>query len=365
MLFPDHRLSTFLTAFLVVCLISVSTVGAITATENTQSTVEQTEPDTDNTVTRIQLHENGTATWEIEIRTRLDTDDEVEAYKDFQAEFRDNKSKRVDTFKSQIESIVTDAEATTDRNMSTVNFEASTSIQSLPKKWGVITYRFKWSHFAQTSENQVTMGDVFGGGYFLSSSDSMTVVAPEGYKITDLSPGADTKDPETVSWQGQRDFADSRPMVEATNQSAASPPAQPETDSNVTPVLLIAALVVLGGGYYWRRSTSNDTSDAEPAAPPANQNTEPGKDETDDETAVSEDTDDTETETLLSDDEKVLKSLRENDGRMKQAKIVEELDWSSSKASRVLQRMADEDQVRRLQIGRENLIDIDTEPKYD
>ncbi|WP_394357381.1 helix-turn-helix transcriptional regulator [Halorubrum alkaliphilum] len=44
--------------------------------------------------------------------------------------------------------------------------------------------------------------------------------------------------------------------------------------------------------------------------------------------------------------------------RMRQSAIVEELDWSKSKTSRVLSRMADEGDVEKLRIGRENVIDL-------
>ncbi|MBP1922838.1 putative membrane protein [Halorubrum alkaliphilum] len=43
---------------------------------------------------------------------------------------------------------------------------------------------------------------------------------------------------------------------------------------------------------------------------------------------------------------------------MRQSAIVEELDWSKSKTSRVLSRMADEGDVEKLRIGRENVIDL-------
>ncbi|MEM4779984.1 MAG: helix-turn-helix domain-containing protein [Halalkalicoccus sp.] len=61
-------------------------------------------------------------------------------------------------------------------------------------------------------------------------------------------------------------------------------------------------------------------------------------------------------ETALTDEERVVKLLSANGGRMKQSRIVEETDWSKAKVSRLLSSMADHDQITKLTIGRENII---------
>jgi uncharacterized membrane protein len=61
-------------------------------------------------------------------------------------------------------------------------------------------------------------------------------------------------------------------------------------------------------------------------------------------------------ETLLSDEERVERLLESNGGRMKQAAIVEETDWSNAKVSQLLSSMDEEDRIDKLRIGRENLI---------
>ncbi|MFU8866582.1 helix-turn-helix transcriptional regulator [Natronococcus sp.] len=61
---------------------------------------------------------------------------------------------------------------------------------------------------------------------------------------------------------------------------------------------------------------------------------------------------------LLSDEERVLRLLRRNGGRMKQGSIVSETGWSNAKVSQLLSQMADDDEVEKLRIGRENLITL-------
>jgi uncharacterized membrane protein len=64
---------------------------------------------------------------------------------------------------------------------------------------------------------------------------------------------------------------------------------------------------------------------------------------------------------LLSDEEQVLTLLRKNDGRMKQAEIVDATDWSNAKVSQLLSGMAESDEILKLRIGRENLITLPEE----
>ena len=61
---------------------------------------------------------------------------------------------------------------------------------------------------------------------------------------------------------------------------------------------------------------------------------------------------------LLSDEERVERLLRANGGRMKQAVIVEETGWSNAKVSQLLSTMNENDQIKKLRIGRENLITV-------
>jgi len=64
-------------------------------------------------------------------------------------------------------------------------------------------------------------------------------------------------------------------------------------------------------------------------------------------------------EAFLSDEERVRKLLRENGGRMKQVRIVEETGWSKSKVSVLLSEMEDDSIISKLRVGRENVVSLD------
>jgi uncharacterized membrane protein len=58
----------------------------------------------------------------------------------------------------------------------------------------------------------------------------------------------------------------------------------------------------------------------------------------------------------LTDTERILELLDKNDGRLWQRDIHERTEWSKSKVSRLLSRMEEADQIRKIAIGRENII---------
>ena len=62
---------------------------------------------------------------------------------------------------------------------------------------------------------------------------------------------------------------------------------------------------------------------------------------------------------LLTDEDRIYNLVREHGGRMKQATIVEETEWSKSKVSRLLSRMDEQGDINKLRVGRGNVIYFD------
>ncbi|EMA38927.1 helix-turn-helix transcriptional regulator [Halobiforma nitratireducens] len=58
----------------------------------------------------------------------------------------------------------------------------------------------------------------------------------------------------------------------------------------------------------------------------------------------------------MTDRERVRQLIEENGGRMKQSRIVDSVDWSKAKVSRLLAELEEEGQITKLRLGRENLI---------
>lgn len=61
-------------------------------------------------------------------------------------------------------------------------------------------------------------------------------------------------------------------------------------------------------------------------------------------------------EDFLTDRERIHRLIEENGGRMKQSEIVDAVDWSKAKVSRLLADLEDDGEITKLRLGRENLI---------
>ncbi|WP_424014044.1 helix-turn-helix transcriptional regulator [Halorubrum xinjiangense] len=367
-------------AVLLVVACCLAAVGFAAPAGAQSAAVPQTDdqPAPDNTITRIDLAANGSATWEITLRTRLENDSDVAEYERFQEEFRSNTSRYVDPFADRMSGVVAAANDSSDREMRAGGFDAETSIQEVPRRWGVVSFRFTWTGFAAVEGDAVVAGDVFAGGFFIDEDDALAIAAPDGYVVESAAPAPDETADGVVEWLGREDFDDGRPRVRAvpTTGDGGSPadgdggPGTGVDEGGLPAGLLVLAgvlLVALAGAAYAMR-TGRLSSDREAAAGGASGR--PGGDDATDPTADGEsveraaaDGDDAvggaaADPDLLTDEDRVRRLLRERDGRMKQSAIVDELGWSKSKASRVLSGMADEGEVEKLRIGRENVIDL-------
>lgn len=95
---------------------------------------------------------------------------------------------------------------------------------------------------------------------------------------------------------------------------------------------------VLGAGIALRRrgrSTPAETIDR-PPTPPESAPTPPAP----------------------TDEERVIRMLESNGGRMRQTRIVERTDWSKSKVSMLLSEMEADGALHKLRVGRENIISL-------
>jgi hypothetical protein len=326
-------------------------------------------PGADNTVTRIVLYDNGSASWEVQIRTRLATSEDETAYDSFQDAFEE--AEYVEQFASNISEAVVAAEAATGRSMQAESFDASTSIQPAPRRWGVLTYSFRWDGFARQDGGTVVMGDVFEGGFYLADNDTLVVEAPPGATITSVEPPGEQRD-QVVTWTGEQVFVDGRPRVVAE-----------QTDRSGPPVVLaaVAVLLVVGAVIVVRRRDSSADAAVDAESSGGSSSIEPADGDATgqavsagetpqnatDEQSVEGQTDapdeplTDEQGRVLSDTERVEVLLGEHDGQLHQSEIRDELDWSSSKTSRVLSKMVDAETIRKVKIGRQNVVELSTD----
>ncbi|NHN47525.1 hypothetical protein G9464_07940 [Halostella sp. JP-L12] len=356
-------------------------------------------PDTDTTVTRIAVHANGSATWTLEVRTRLTTDADVEDYEAFRERVRENRSRYLDPFRDRMEGVVANAGEATGREMAAGDFAVSTRIQEVPRRWGVVTYSFRWDGFAATDGDAVVAGDVFQGGYYLADNDTLAIEAPADHAVADADPTPDEREGGDLTWIGPESFDDERPRVafepaddETTEggsaagdgETGAGGDADPDGSPSQFPTLVVGAVVAVGlvGALGYRAYAGGpgegEGEVAEGADPSSGDAGEDGDAERGTETAASAtaegaaagsatdergpNADAVADPELLTDEDRVVRLLEREGGRCKQSAIADELGWSASKTSRVVSDMAEAGTVEKLRIGRENVIDLDGGP---
>ncbi|MFP9061879.1 hypothetical protein ACLI4R_15295 [Natrialbaceae archaeon A-chndr2] len=388
----------------------------------------------------ISVGEDGNATWTVESRFVLESEDDEEAflsYADSVVEGERDGGYDESMFAQYVEQAAT----ATDREMAirdagydtprvdrpddeTNETDPESFTEESDQLVGVISYSFTWEGFATTDANRIYVGDAFQspdeGSWFpeLTGDQRLVIEIPENYAF-ETAPVA-TRD-RTVVWDGPHTFGeDERELVLLRG---AEPPGNGDDNGDDDPgpidpgddglfdtslaaiVGLISFLVLVGvtGSYLHLRRRDEPLPGWIPAAlggPGRTDTTHHDPDQTDaleeprspgtESTTtqppasapdVSEHTSDEGAETnavrgtagavgadeeagdeidpeLLSDEERVLRLLQKNGGRMKQASIVTETNWSNAKVSQLLSKMDDDDDIEKLRIGRENLITL-------
>jgi len=220
---------------------------------------------------------------------------------------------------------------------------------------GEFALSFTWTNFAQVDEDQIVVGDAFrspSGTWLprLEAGQELVLTFPDGYAVQSVSRPLQNG---AIHVEGPATFQPGNPSA----MLAGAP--SPWWTQPVPIAAGIAALLLLvaGGGYVYRDRLpplpGGGTTDGEPA----------------DRTAVSdasaEEPADAADGPLLSDEERVLRLLEAEGGRMKQVDIVEATDWSNAKVSQLLTEMAEAGQIDKLRIGRENLISLPGEGPGD
>lgn len=330
---------------LVVLLLGVVVAtGGVYAAESPTAT--EGTPGADNTVTQIEVHPDGSAEWVVRVRTRLSDESEVAGFERYQDRIRSNRSKHLSGFRSSMEAIVDRAGADTSREMKATNFTITTSIRRVPRDLGVVTYRFTWAGFARQDGEALLVGDAFQDGYYITADDTLLIAAPDGYEIESVQPPADERRNDTVIWRGQVTYGPDRPSIRMAPTS---------TDGGLLAVwpwvAVPVGLLLLGllGFYgYRRRGGADRPQPSDAGASPAG-------------AAASA----AATQPIQSDADRLLAIVEDHGGQMRQAAIVESVDWSKSKVSRLVSDLAEEERLEKIRLGRENVVTIPDEDAED
>ncbi|KTG29617.1 helix-turn-helix transcriptional regulator [Haloferax profundi] len=331
-----------------------------------QSTLERS-PQTD---IFIELNRDQSASWRIEMRYELESENETAAFEEFAAEYEAGNAD-VGLDAALFERVSDTAESQTGRTMA---IENATTRAYIENETGVVALTFTWTNFLEQTDNGVRLGDAFaaGGGQTwltsLGANQNLTIQTPPGYAVSSTNLPLEDN---AIVIEGPRTF-------ESTDELTVSYVSTGGQSVDIPWGVLagLAVVVTLSGAavVYVRRQSKDElgstpattdtassdeiSSEPEPEAASEPEPTEePIGPVESSESGVDLD--------LLSDEERVELLLEQNGGRMKQANIVKETGWSDAKVSQLLSSMADENRVEKLRLGRENLISLPDEVEDD
>ncbi|MDS0474688.1 hypothetical protein [Natrinema sp. 1APR25-10V2] len=336
----------------------------------------------DTTTFEITVHENGSATWTFRHEQRFGNgENETEARQNFNAfaeEFEANQTELYDSFRNQSRLLTQAGSQETGREMEATNFHRSARIEEQLTPTGVVEMSFLWTNFAVVEDDRIVVGDVFEDLY-IGPDQRIVIEAGGDLTFRTVEPdsqyaGSSLADADSVSWNGEQEFVDGRPRA-VFDRPGAGAGSGNELDGS-SPVAgsvpflaggLVVVVLVLAAVVWYRRNVFGATDDdtaAESAASTTGREPAAGGEEASSpgSSAVSGQnagTDSLSEEELMTDEDRVVKLIRENGGRMKQVNIVEETGWSKSKVSMLLSDMEDDGTISKLRVGRENIISLE------
>ncbi|MFC6764489.1 helix-turn-helix transcriptional regulator [Natrinema soli] len=361
----------------------------------------QTDPDT-RQIIRLTVQDNGDVRWSIESHFRVTSDEDAAEFRDYAAEVEASQDgapydfgyfRRTAEQTTGREMSIEDAGWDDPRIVDSSDVTGGDTAADEDVRIGIISYSVTWTNFATVEGDRVHFGDAFrtdsGTWMELYQGQRLVVETQSNFAL---------ETPTQLTWDGPYRFTADELEIVFVRTGNGGGSGSPLDLSWWWPLVIGGIVVTAGiGGYLLfrrddlsdlpipterfpalesigiggrsasERTSSGDASDGTGPATGAASSTAKAPDRAgiDDggsgtgthlqfEEPVTEDID----PELLSDEERVLRMLERNGGRMKQATIVSETGWSNAKVSQLLSKMDDDDEIEKLRIGRENLITL-------
>jgi len=360
-------------------------------------------PEAGETTIRIDLRADGNATVTVVRRYSLDGPNETEAFRDLATEFE--RGGDVGPSVAPFRRASGAASEATGRPMTVGNVDRNATLEERETgAVGRLAVSFDWNNFSRVEDGRLVVGDAFrtpDGTWLpgLAADQRLVISLPDRYVLRSARGQWTIRDGALV-WPGPATFGDGDLEIVAKPGSGATPTptATPDPGGNGTDgpgpgsenplggplpplfggVALAVGVAALGAYALAARgdgapAAGGSDAGSDPGPTPAAGGGSAGGDAgTETGTGIGADTEaaagsaggagaagtDGIDEDLLSDEERVERLLRRSDGRMRQADIVTETDWSNAKVSQLLSAMDEEGRIDKLRIGRENLISL-------
>ena len=267
------------------------------------------------TTYRVDVQEGGTASWTIEQRYQLESQEEISVFEEYVLEFQDNRSEYIAEFKEEMEVTLETASTASGRPMRGSAYTVYIKTEHTPTgTYGVVVYQFDWEGFANTSGNSIMVGDALPDGLFLSQDYTLIINYPSRCEVVKVSPEPDERNSYSLIWYGMRAFSPEEPHIELKAGGGIS----------FQVLILILVGLMLAGAYYYIHKSYRGPSG--------------------------------EYDRIESDEDRVLHLLEEAGRELYQSEIVRKTEFSKSKVSAIIKSLKEGGRIQKIRKGRENLI---------
>jgi len=281
-----------------------------------------------STTYTISVAKDGTAHWQIEYRTPLLSEEDLAGFENYSQEIN---TVYLPELRDLMQRSAAQAALGTSRDMAVTDFTGNALVQTSPTgRFGVITYTFEWTHFANVDDG-IVVGDAFVGGMYLARDNTLIIRYPEGYTVVSVSPVPD-RTGDALAWYGLRSFGPGQPSVVLNDSSLPFLP--------LVGGIVVLAIIIMTAIILYRRRNAGSRPEEEDF-------------EADDETAPPVTLSTVDRETL---EEKILQLLISHNGEVFQSEIVKVLGLPKSTVSTTLNDLHQRGIIQKVRKGRENLI---------
>jgi len=288
----------------------------------------------ESTTYQISIDGAGSATWIIERRFILSSEEEVTIFESYIIEFESQKVEYLEEFSNETEILVDRGSLITGRSMRAENFDVTIGLlETATASYGVIKFQYDWIGFAKIEEERIAVGDVFEGGFYLYKDDTLIVEYPQEFSIQAVSPLPDEEreSEQALLWYGRRNFGGGEPIIILITANIESENNLQNSMLLIFAVILIVLLIFIMLWVFRRRNGKKKL---------VNGSLKKEKFE------------------IKSDEDKVVELLHNIGGQIYQSMITKRLEFSKAKTSILLKGMEKKGLVKRKKMGREVIVTL-------
>ncbi|RLI22211.1 hypothetical protein DRO54_01660 [Candidatus Bathyarchaeota archaeon] len=285
----------------------------------------------------VEIYKDGSATVEIEKITLLKDKNETSYFEFYYISEANDRQRE---FSGNVSALINLIFNKTGRECprSPVTYFAGTK-STEEGTYGIVKYTFDLIGFAEKiNETNIVIGDIFVEGFFLLGNGTLKIKCPQGYIAREVVPSPDNVETGVLMWTSTANFDEKQPRIVLEREKLTLLDYLRENLFLILNIIMFSSAALIGFLIY--KVKKHGFKKYKPARQ--------GKEE-----LLHE----------ISDEQKVVRLLKDAGGVLTQSKITEKLGCSKAKVSQLLTSMEKRGILKRRRQGREKVVTLIDESK--